>query len=65
MASRSRPAQGNNSSAPLNRPKPAYAPQAAPTIVGSGSVSKPKDTRWAKGSLKTLPQDAAPKIVTL
>lgn len=60
-----RPALGNNSSKPLNRPRPAYKPSAAPKPVGSGSVSHPTDTRWAKGTLKTQVQDAPPKVVTL
>lgn len=63
MATRSRPAQGNNSSAPLRRPRPAYKADAAPVVKSRGSVSHPKDTgRWAP---KRLVQDATPTVVTL
>jgi hypothetical protein len=62
MAKVSRPAQGNNSG-PLNRPRPAYAPDAAPTVVSSGSVSKPRDTKW--GKLRRQNSDATPKVVKL
>lgn len=61
-----RPAQGANSiSAASHRPRPAYASQSAPTVVGSGSLSMPKDTYWRGGSLKRLPADATPKVVQL
>jgi hypothetical protein len=59
-----RPAQGNNSG-PMNRPRPAYLKPFAPTVVSQGSVSKPRDTKWAKGTLKTLRGDTPPKIVKL
>jgi len=64
MAKRARPAQGNNSG-PLNRPRPAYKPSAAPQVVSSGSVSKPRDSRWKRSTLKTQAADATPKIVKL
>ena len=60
---RSRPAQGNNSNRPFNRPRPAYKPSVAPTVVSSGSVSRPRDTRW--GKLKRDAGDATPKVVSL
>lgn len=60
MASRSRPAQGNNSTPRRIRYSGGTA-GTAPTVVSSGSVSKPRDTRW--GNLKRQPADATPKVV--
>jgi hypothetical protein len=65
MAKIKRPMQGNNSTRPFNRPRPAYKAQAGPTVVSSGSVSKPKDTKWKGSSLKRLPADATPKVIQL
>jgi hypothetical protein len=62
----SRPAQGNNSIAPLKRPGPAYRPDAAPKISGRGSLSKPaKPPRASYGSPGSDVPNATPKIVTL
>lgn len=67
MATRtlSRPAQGNNSIAPLRRPRPAYRPSLAPQVVSSGTLSRPKDTVWRGSTLKRQAADETPKIVTL
>lgn len=59
-----RPALGNNSG-PLHRARPAYAVQSVPTVVGSGSVSRPKDTYWRGSALKRQAADATPRVVTL
>lgn len=62
MAS-SRPAQGNNSIAPLNRPRPAYAADSAPKVTGRGTVSNP--AKPPRAALKLDVKDATPKVVTL
>ena len=67
MASRSRPAQGQNSigygGPAARRPKPAYRADAAPKVVSVGSQQYPKPNRW--GTPSTLVADAAPRIVNL
>lgn len=63
MASRSRPAQGANSLRPFNRPRPAYRPAIAPTVVSAGSLSHPKPNRWRKP--RTDADSAVPKVVSL
>lgn len=59
----SRPAQGNNSSAGLKWPSPAYRMDPAPKVVGSGSISRPKKLPSFRGG--RLVTDATPKVVTL
>lgn len=59
----SRPAQGNNSYAPLARPRPAYKADSAPKVTGRGTVSNPaKPPRIALGRNVA---DETPTIVTL
>lgn len=60
-----RPALGNNSTRPLNSPRPAYAKPYTPTVVSQGSVSRPRDTRWSGPALKTLVADRPPKVIQL
>ena len=62
MATRSRPAQGDNSG-PKHRPRPAYKADAAPTVVSRGTLSHPKDPKRSLGG-RTAP-NATPKIVNL
>ena len=64
MATKSRPAQGNNSNKPHNRPRPAYRSDAAPVVVGRGTLSRPKSA-GARFKGTRLAPDATPKIVTL
>lgn len=64
MATRSRPAQGNNSSRPFNRPRPAYRAAVSPTVVSSGSLSHPRPNHWG-AKLQHDAGDATPKVVTL
>ena len=59
----SRPAQGNNSNAPLNRPRPAYVSDSAPRVTGRGTVSNP--AKPPRSALGRNVADATPKIVTL
>ena len=59
----SRPAQGNNSIAPLNRPRPAYKSDSAPRVVSRGSVSKP--TPLPSWKLGRNVADVTPTKVTL
>lgn len=64
MAKVSRPAQGANSLNPRPRPRAAYRPDAAPRVVSTGSVSKPKHVP-NQFSGRTLVADATPKIVQI
>lgn len=59
----SRPAQGNNSNRPYNRPGPAYVPADAPKVVGRGTVSRPVPLK--KWNPKTDAPDKTPKVVSL
>ena len=59
----SRPAQGNNSLAPLNRPRPAYASDSAPKVTGRGTVSNP--AKPPRPAYKRDVADATPTVVTL
>lgn len=63
MASRSRPALGDNTNRAYNRPKPAYKSDSAPKVVGRGTVDRPKPLpKYRPGTLVT---DATPKVVSL
>lgn len=62
MANVSRPAQGNNSK-PRKPARPAYRSDAAPVVVSSGSVSRPKSvTGRFRGT--RLVADATPRVVS-
>lgn len=60
----SRPAQGNNSDKPFNRPRAAYVADAGSVVVSSGTLSRPKSVT-GKFRGKTLVTGTAPKIVSL
>lgn len=62
---RSRPAQGNNSNKPFNRPRPAYVKDAAPRVVSTGSKSNPKSATAGGFKGTRLVADATPKVVQL
>lgn len=60
-----RPAQGDNKG-PLNRPRPAYSPDAAPVVVSTGSASRPTGANsGGRFRGKRLTGDATPKVVQL
>lgn len=55
-----RPVEGNHSTRRTRPPRPAYAAEPAPKVVGLGKVSKPVPRdKWNPG---TLPQDRPGKI---
>jgi hypothetical protein len=64
MATRSRPAQGDNSYRPYNRPAPAYKSDSAPRVVSTGTQQRPIPNPWAR-SLSLNVADATPKVVQL
>lgn len=59
----SRPAQGNNSNRPFNRPSPAYLPDAAPKVTGRGTLSNP--AKPPRPAYQTDVPNKAPTVVSL
>lgn len=63
-----RPAQGNNAigagGKSANRPGPAYLADAAPVVIGRGTLSTPKGIP-ARFAGKRLAPDATPTVVNL
>ena len=59
-----RPAQGDNSSRPYNRPRPAYKPSIAPTVKNVGTLSNPVPNRWPASTGKVKDADSVPPTVT-
>lgn len=57
-----RPAQGDNSR-PAKRPGPAYVQDPGPTVVSSGSLSRPKSPTSGGFKGARLVADATPRVV--